>query len=379
MLASSLAACMGHHGPSADQVRDSMQDYHAQNDAGYRALHQYEPLPEQRENWREGSGTVDVSLLMPDSAAQDSHPLILYLPGLGEEVDAGSQWREAWVRAGYAVLGLQSPHDSSALRSLSGHEEHDPRWIGHRHFSETSLEKRLATVQAVLDGLSQRAGVPGSVYSKIDFNRVAVAGYDLGAQTTAALSGEKTRTVLSPLRGVTICAALLFSPHVNLASGNLTGRFKSVDVPFMAVTGTEDSDPFGMSSPSLRREIWKQAPAPNQYLLVMEGASHALMSGNSLDAMLRESDSDMEGQGRGLFGFRTTRLPLIDAQGSMEGGAGKAFRKPTPESMARQLIAIQEITTAFLDEQIYQSEKARGWLKQSVNGYLGSLGSLRGR
>lgn len=379
LMAVGQVACMGGHGPSPDQVRDSMADYRARNEAAYKPLHTYEPLPEQRESWQEGSGTVEISLSMPDSLGADPHPLVLYLPGLGEEVDAGGQWREAWVRAGYAVISLQAPHHSGALRQLSGGEDQDPRWVGHRHFSESSMERRQATVQAVLDGLNKRRRIPGSVYAKIDLGRVVIAGYDFGAQTAAALAGEKLKTPLPALKGISISAVLLFSPHVDLAAGNLAGRFKSIGWPFLAVTSTEDSDPFGMSSPSLRREIWKQSAAPDQYLLVMEGGSHSLLSGNSLEVILRESDTDRPERGHGLFGLGAPKQWSGDFGRSMSLSQGVGAKAPTHESVARQLIAIQEITTAFLDEQLYRSETARSWLKQSASGYLGSLGSLKRR
>jgi len=38
---------------------------------------------------------------------------VVYLPGPGAGAQAGALWRQAWTRAGYAVLSLQ-PLDSDA-------------------------------------------------------------------------------------------------------------------------------------------------------------------------------------------------------------------------------------------------------------------------
>ena len=377
-----LVACGGAHGPSADQIRESMEEYRTQaSEAGYQPLHRSEPMPEQRDVWHEGHASIDISFIAPDSGT--AHPLVLYLPGLGENVDAGGQWREAWARAGYAVLCIQPLNESKALSYLSENEDRDPRWIGHRHFSEASLERRQAAIQSALEGLKKRTQTPGSIYAKVDLDHVVVAGYDLGAQTTAALAGEKLRTPIPVLKSFNITAVLIFSPHVDLAAGNLAGRFKSIGLPFMAITGTEDSDPYGMSSPSLRRELWKRSTGQNQYLLFLEGGTHPMLSGNTLESMFKEPDPDKkEGHGKRLFGFDNARGQAWRGQdGGLDDLAGKEpeSRRVTPEKMARQLIAVQEITTAFLDEQAYKSEKARSWLSQSANGYLGRLGNLQGR
>ncbi|MDE2505483.1 MAG: hypothetical protein KGL18_21175, partial [Burkholderiales bacterium] len=56
-------------------------------------------------------------LTLPEQAAGPL-PLVVYLPGLGEDAGAGKLWRRAWAAAGYAVLSLQPlAEDEDAFRS----------------------------------------------------------------------------------------------------------------------------------------------------------------------------------------------------------------------------------------------------------------------
>ena len=51
-----------------------------------------------RESWPHGNEEVVVELLLPRGNAQV--PLVIYLPGLGEAVEAGETWRAAWAQDG---------------------------------------------------------------------------------------------------------------------------------------------------------------------------------------------------------------------------------------------------------------------------------------
>jgi hypothetical protein len=65
-------------------------------------------------------------------------------------------------------------------------------------------------------------------------------------------------------------AAILLSPSVDMAQGNLTNRYKNISIPLLVVTSTEDDDPYGISSPFVRTTIWKYSPLGNKYLLQLK-------------------------------------------------------------------------------------------------------------
>lgn len=69
-----------------------------------------------REVWMHNGTELEVVMTMP--TAPGSYPLIIYLPGLGEDAKAGLLWRETWAKAGYAVFSLQSVAVGQALKEL---------------------------------------------------------------------------------------------------------------------------------------------------------------------------------------------------------------------------------------------------------------------
>lgn len=367
-----LSACMGGgpHGPSLEDVQEQLDQ--SGSESAYRPIHAFATLPEVRETWTQAHLSLDTRFRAPD--APGHWPLVLYLPGLGEDAGAGEQWRQAWAAAGYAVLSVQPVNESKALTPLTEADSEDSRWVGHQHFSGQSLERRLTALATALELLKTKARQSGSTYAGVDFSRVAVAGYDLGAQTAAALLGEKIRSPLPDLHETRIQAGILLSPHVDLAAGDISHRYRSMSSPMLVVTGTEDTDPSGMTSASLRPELWKNASGPDQYLVVLENGTHRQMSGNSLETMLNRTESEQKNdEADSILG----KL----GGGGHRGGGGPPMgnRRADPKQFARQLMAIRSITTAFLDQALSGRESAGLWLKQSAAGVLGKDGSLKKR
>ncbi|HJZ95620.1 MAG TPA: hypothetical protein VKE70_03895, partial [Candidatus Solibacter sp.] len=107
--------------------------------------------------------------------------MILYLPGLGEGADAGLSWRQAWARAGYAVLCVQLASFGPSLWASSRARAGDFIGIAGAAFSATSLAMRMQIVRATLEHVSRKQG--NAPFAQIDLARIAVAGFDLGAQT----------------------------------------------------------------------------------------------------------------------------------------------------------------------------------------------------
>src|SRR5690349_14291253 len=80
-----LAACAsGPRGFGSDAAADAQLERHVKR--GYAADHAYATTTAS-DTWTVDGETVAVSLIVPQGG--DRHPLVVYLPGLGETVDAG--------------------------------------------------------------------------------------------------------------------------------------------------------------------------------------------------------------------------------------------------------------------------------------------------
>jgi dienelactone hydrolase len=210
------------------------------------------------ETWRERllfrDDEIAVELLVPRQGPPV--PLVLYLPGMGETAAAGERWRKAWSAAGYAVAVLQSVRAASLWASAASRRgDFAPQAL--EQFAPQALAERLAQVEFVLHDFARRGTV--GPFAQLDLSRVAVAGFDLGAQTAMALAGEKHPNLARAPAVPGLRAVITLSPYVRI-SGGLFDRFSDIRIPVLAVTGTEDHDPYGLvDSPLTRR-----APKPIQ-------------------------------------------------------------------------------------------------------------------
>ena len=67
--------------------------------------------------------------------------------------------------------------------------------------------------------LQQRTKAGQGLFAAADWSRMVIAGYDIGAQTTAAMIGEKFDTDLPQAPDFKPLAAILLSPAVDMALG----------------------------------------------------------------------------------------------------------------------------------------------------------------
>jgi len=345
---------------------------------GYRADAHYDTAT-YRETWLDGETPLDVSVVEPTT--HGPFPLIIYLPGLGESAAGGALWRTAWAEAGYSVLTVQpAPLGESALRSEKARAG-DFRGLAKEHFSAASLKVRIDHLSFAVLELKRRAGKGLAPYSVIDTRRVALAGFDLGAQTTAALVGEKADGVGSPRADWSIRAAVLLSPYVDLAApGGVSQRFAAISIPVLSVTGTEDADPFGLvSSPGLRRAPWQSMPAGDKYLLLLSSGSHRLLAGvgyteTGAPSALEENEAGQGGNADSPIG--AAKRSRHGAENANRGGSDDARGRPFD---AQQIAAVRIVTTAFLDATVRDDPVAREWLAKDAPRWLGESAHLQVR
>jgi predicted dienelactone hydrolase len=353
-----------------------------------------------RDVWKHGNDEIMIELLLPSNVAQA--PLVIYLPGLGEPVEAGDKWRNGWAQAGYAVASMQIA-GSAALWSTSAGRNGDFKRAANEQFAVKSLNTRLERLNFVLREIAHRVQAGDATYGRIDTARVAVAGFDLGAQTALAVAGEKhpgmsDLPVMPGLR-----AAIALSPQAILARGGFVERFGTIHLPTLTVTGTEDGDPYGLvDSPHTRQAPFNYMPRGDKYLLVMEDGTHQLLAGAGHPVALQGEDANgapeefLPGGGRGGPPGGMGRSNFGGGPGGTGGPGGRggpggedgpgsmgrpppdrsAFQRFAAKALLRQIVIIERISVAFLDATVKDDPVAREWLARDATRWSDPLARL---
>ncbi len=410
--------------PSLDDQQEKLTE--ALGSGAYKTARQF-ATESSHDVWLYQQTELDVELVGP--ATPGSYPLIVYLPSLGEDARAGRLWRETWAKAGYLVFSVQPVPISQALKALEAERRFDDpeempddetveladenmelrpdqgsggwfgdkprrqsrsareselRYVGHQYFAVENLKTRLEQLFWAYRQVKTRAGLRQPLYASADLSKVILAGYDLGAQTVTAALGENFGSGLPQSDELKPVAAMVLSPSVDLAEGNVRSRFQALRLPMLTITGSEDNDPYAISSAAVRTAVWEQAPVGDKYLLLLRGAGHRLLAGNELGGRFglsgsRRGDLGMSGMGSaagpgGLGGGRRG----ANAGVASPGWFGKAERRD-PNLGYKQVAAIASVSSAFLDLVIKKDEFAQAWLNEKAGRWLDRAGTLQTR
>ena len=385
------------------------------NDGGYTtpSVHEIDTL---NDIWSHDGHSIEVALVAPKEAG--IYPLVVYLPGLGEHADGGRLWRENWAKAGYVVFSIQPQAVAQALAELQPaidanlddeppsdlfdqdaavDDEYDDRrqgkramsksgrnselrYLGREYFSSSALTARIADVLWCYQQFKQRARSGQGGYAKADPAGAIVAGYDIGAQTAAALIGEKAGIELPFPAEWLPQAAILISPSVDPANGVGADRFQALAMPVLTVTSERDNDPYAITSPPLRSAIWVHAPSGGKYLLMLKNADHRLLSGGiwfsrprsiSMEQEFDAAEMSADARQFRAGGGRSRGGP----PGGVFGGRPRGPDGPIDDPDYRQIAAIFSVSNAFLDSvgkvdnfaQLWLNESAKAWLKTTAD------------
>ncbi|MGZ4958130.1 MAG: hypothetical protein ACXV7J_02650 [Methylomonas sp.] len=419
LIALSLGACSISRLPLLEQEQSKLQK-DAMGKEGYAPARSF-AIDSRHEVWKQDGAEVEVVMTAP--AVPGSYPLVIYLPGLGEDANSGRLWRETWAKAGYAVFSMQPLAVGDALKDLrreqasdlddaadryqedNGNSESsedgndswfgekrrrpsrtarnsDLRYLGHEYFGSANLKNRMEQLFWAFGQLKSRAEARQPVFASIDYSKVVLAGYDLGAQTASAVMGENFGTILPGSDTLRPVAAILLSPSVSLADGNVRGRFQKMNVPLLAITGTEDNDPYSISSPLVRTAIWEHAPAGDKYLLVLKAGTHGELAGAETGGHSGRNRQD------GCDGVASEATDSREGRGWLAGSSdSRDMRECFPVEYARNdpglgykhVAAILSVSTAFLDAAMKDDASARLWLDEKAKHWLSKAGELKRR
>jgi dienelactone hydrolase len=354
--------------------------------AGYVAEQRYSTTAI-HETWTLAGEPVDVTLVRP--SANEPLPLVIYLPGLGEPSTAGAAWRNAWAQAGYAVLSLQPNADGIAVSTSAQARRGEFAELARERFSRAALTKRLAVLHSLFEELIRRQGT--GALGAVDMSRIALTGFDLGAQTVMAAAGETGYGIEPFTLPAAVTCVIVLSPYADFAGPAFDQRFAAIHGPVLSVTSLNDTDPYGVvNAAAVRRAPFEHMPPGQKYLLNLFNAPHTLIAGTETpiaenitlarDDGPRASSSGGTNQGSGT-GRR--RGGGGGAQGGRRGGTSESSdmkpsssRPATAAAWAAELALVQTVTIAYLDTNLKNDGAAKEWLTRDARRWLGDEADL---
>ena len=350
-----------------DAASDAEVERHVKR--GYVPDHTYKTSAT-RERWTIDDETVDASLLLPTGA--ERCPLVVFLPGLGEADDSALAWRTAWAEAGYAVLALQPASEGVAVWKSDQARLGDFQSLARAHFSAASLARRARLLAAAFAEIDRKVAA-SAAWKPIDTSLIAVAGFDLGAQTAMVVAGERVAGAAAMRWPASVRAVVALSPYADFAGMGVADDFRDVRMPVLGVTSGEDIDAYGLvTSAGVRRAPFQYMPPGEKYLLLLAGAPHSLISGREApDRTARDEAEASEGgqrsrggrRGRGGFGGR-------DASGAQSSPGTPSI------NWKMELADAKTVSVAFLDATVKSDPVAREWLQKDAQRWLGDLAQL---
>ncbi len=333
-----------------------------------------------------------VKVLLSEPASPRLLPVVIYVPGLGESSGAGDRWRGAWSSAGYAVMSVQPLTEDEMAWTSELARTGEFKALAQERYSALATSRRVRALEAIAGEARRRSLAGEAGWQRIDWDRVAIAGFDLGAYTAIALAGDREQDAEATPERIRFRAALALSPYASVSAPGRGARDRVGHIPVLAVTSDADGDPLGVVAAGDRSDrAYDRIEGPDTYLLLMTGLTHASLSGSAAAEKAAESHT-------------SARLPAADssAGGDSNGrpARGRHGSAGTPGGSARNLAAgagsdadvglsaadtrirmgqAEQVSTAFLDAYLKGDAHAREWLAAPVSSWLGATGELRRR
>jgi predicted dienelactone hydrolase len=207
-------------------------------------------------------------------------PVILFSHGLGG-TRAGSEYLgEHWALRGYVAVFLQHPGSDDSVWKDQPVSQRLAAMQKAANLDNFRL--RVRDVAVVLDQLERWSTADANVLAgRIDMKRIGMSGHSFGAVTTQAVSGQRF-----PLgKGFTdprIKAAVIMSPSAPRQGGNAKRAFENVKIPWLLLTGTNDTAPIGETDLASRLAVFPALPAGGKYQLVLDKAEHSAFTDRAL-------------------------------------------------------------------------------------------------
>ena len=254
------------------------------------------------DSWTDASRDRIIPYKVYFSASTGQQPVILFSHGLGGNREGSAYLMEHWAANGFVVIALQHPgSDTDALRSGAGATT-DPQAMRAalaRAMTGAVAVERFRDVPFAIDQLSALNTGSSPLKNRLNLNRIGMSGHSFGALTTLALAGE-TLGQGESFADQRIKAAIAMSPNAPRGVDPVVA-FAGIHIPTLHMTGTDDGNPLGNSSPLSSMGQFQTKPSDrivpyasikgtDKFLLVLAGGDHMVFSGRRLTGQAKPTD-----------------------------------------------------------------------------------------
>ncbi len=323
-----------------------------------------------------------ITIVQPNR--EGKYPLVIYLPGLGESSDAGADMRNVWAKSGYVVLSFQSLEDDENVWSSKAARNADFAYIRHERYSSEVISERLDILTKVIEYLKQHVVSGEAGMQRMDLSHIAIVGFDVGASSAMVIAGEDYPNVSNADLPVHVDAVIALSPYADFSGSALDVRYRNINLPVLSITSDADGDIHGGVPPSLHQAPFQYMPPGNKYLLLLAGASHSVIgnedTGKSTlaegDSKNQQTESGNTGEGSGSGGGRRHGKKASNSGGD-SGSPSQREGGSSPTQRALIEVAIEQVTTAFLNAYIKSDKFSLEWLNKDAQPWLNKIGQLK--
>lgn len=229
-----------------------------------------------RTEWRDPARgrVVPVKLYIP--AGPGPVPIVIHSHGLGGSREGSTVILERVARAGFLVVALQHPgSDAGILEGGLAALVARPEPVG-----AEAAAQRYRDIPFAVSELARLNRRPGPLRGRLDLSRIGLSGHSFGALTTLVALGQNVpRAPAGAFREPRIVAAIVYSPNAPRSESADTA-FRAIATPILHFTGTEDRTPLDREATPWGRTVpFQHINGADQFLVVVNGGDHALLSG----------------------------------------------------------------------------------------------------
>lgn len=201
-------------------------------------------------------------------------PVVLFSHGGGGNREGNPLLGEHLASHGFACLHLQhAGTDDLAFRQ-------NPRSIRDAANDPEVCAVRFQDVAFAVQQIENNQ-LPAGLRDRLDPARIGISGHSLGGITTQVIAGQNVKGLAQEYCLPKLKGAVIFSPSPPRPGfGESATAFREMKMPMLSITGTADLPP-DKSFPAVDRRVpFDRTANVEQWLLVLEGATHFTFSGN---------------------------------------------------------------------------------------------------
>lgn len=237
--------------------------------------------------WRDAprGRDVPVRITLPDG--KGAVPAVLWTPGLGGGLGNASRWVQAWVAAGVAVVRVQHPGSDGVVYAGTATPAERAAKV-RAGASPAQVLARIADIGFVADELARRPREGGCDLTRIDGQRLGLAGHSMGGWVVQAMAGQRDTNGETSAIDRRFRAFMAMSSTGPADPAEAIRLFGAIGRPLLVITGSRDGVPANATPEVAAREVARRsapyvgAPADGRKaLLVLADAEHMVFAGDT--------------------------------------------------------------------------------------------------